>query len=629
MIRKSRSQQYSRNEMAEQARTSQRPARGRLVIFGAATVALSVLLAWWLGEAVRRSAMDDLEAQGRQRLGLYLSSFRNHLEKHEYLPAVLARDRDVQTMLRSPDDPLLVDNVNERLAHLNSAARTSVLYVMDPSGLTRAASNWTESTSFVGQNYGFRPYFKQALAEDRGRYFAIGVTTGMPAFFFAGAVHDPDGVSGVAVVRLDIEPLQRSWEEAGETVLLADEFGIVFLSSRPNWRFTSLQPLSSETRKVLEETRKYGGIDIRPLSLAETSQWRGRALVESGGRRYLRGEQLLSAYGWKVIYLSDVSTAEIQGRQAAFAALACCALLALTILFLRQYRQRQQARDAMAETVRRARDELEIRVAERTKDLQKQVLERERTERVLREAQDELVQAGKLAALGQMSAAIAHEINQPLTAIHTFAAASKLYLERGDTANVAANLSMIEDLTRRMAEITRHLKSFARKSAADRKSVSLRQVVNHALTLLESRLRLEEVSVKAEVPDDAIVLAEEVRLEQVFINLMRNACDAMSESKVRQLEIIAKPEAGGWAVRIADSGLGISPENMQHLFDPFFTTKQAGEGLGLGLAISHGIIRDFGGNLVAGTVGGGGAAFTLWLPAAASAVEFARSGSAR
>lgn len=616
--------------MAVQARTAQRAARGKLVLLGMAAFAVSVLLAWWLGEAVRRSAMENLEAQGRQRLGLYLSSFRNHLEKHEYLPAVLARDRDVQTLLRSPEDPLLVDNVNQRLAHLNSAARTSVLYVMDPSGLTRAASNWTESTSFVGQNYGFRPYFKQAMTEDRGRYFAIGVTTGLPAFFFAGAVHNPDGISGVTVVRLDIEPLQQSWEEAGETVLLVDEFGVVFLSSRPDWRFTALRPLDAGTRKILDETRKYGGIELRPISLTDSSsQWHGRALAESGGRHYLRQEQPLSTYGWKMIYLSDISPAEIQGRQAVFAALACCALMALTILFVRQYRQRQQAREAVATAIRRARDELEIRVAERTEDLQKQVLERERAERVLRAAQDELVQAGKLAALGQMSAAIAHEINQPLTAISTFAAASKIHIERGNIVEVNANLSMIEDLTRRMAEITRHLKSFARKSTADRKPVALRQIVDHALALLDSRFRLEQIMVSVQVPDGAVVMAEDIRLEQVFINLLRNACDAMAETAARRLEITAEAQAGGWSTRIADTGIGISCEHMENLFDPFFTTKQAGEGLGLGLAISHGIVHDFGGTLKAESAVAGGAVFTLWLPAATAAANSAQSGNAR
>lgn len=615
--------------MSAQARISSWPMRGRLIVTGLAATAAAVLLAWWLGEIVHRSAMDNLEAQGRQRLGLYLSSFRNHLEKHEYLPAVLARDRDVQTLLRSPDDPMLVDNVNQRLAHLNSAARTSVLYVMDPSGLTRAASNWTESTSFVGQNYGFRPYFKQAMTEDRGRYFAIGVTTGLPAFFFAGAVHNPDGISGVTVVRLDIEPLQQSWEEAGETVLLVDEFGVVFLSSRPDWRFGALQPLGPEAKRILDETRKYGGINLRPISLTESSHWQGRAVVDGGGRRYLRQEQSLSTYGWRMIYLSDISPVEIQSRQAVFAVLACCALLALTILFVRQYRQRQQAREAVAAAIRRAKDELEIRVAERTEDLQKQVAEREHAERVLREAQDELVQAGKLAALGQMSAAIAHEINQPLTAISTFAAASKVYVERGDIAKVTANLSMIEDLTRRMAEITRHLKSFARKSSADRKPVVLRHVVDHALTLLDSRFRLEQIFVRVQVPDDAVVMADDIRLEQVFINLLRNACDAMSESAERRLAIAAEPAADGWAIKIADTGVGISPEHMKNLFDPFFTTKQAGEGLGLGLAISHGIVHDFGGTLAAEPAQGRGAVFILWLPAARAKADSAVNRGAR
>jgi len=588
--------------------------RRRLIGFGAVFLVLSGLLAWWSGNAFRQSGMQDIEARGRQRLGLYLSSFRNHLEKYEYLPGVLAQDRDVRALLRNPGDARLVQNVNARLARLNMAARTSVLYVMGLDGTTQAASNWSEPTSFVGQNYSFRPYFQNALAHGSGHFFAIGATTGQPAFFFAEAVQDTGGAIGAVVVRLDIEPLQHEWEQAGEAVLLADEFGVVFLSSRPDWRFTALQPLDAQARQTLEETRKYSGIALRPLALRRAGHWNGAPLVTIAGRSYLRQEQPLPAYHWQLVYLSDTAPAANQGRMAVFTTLAGCALLALTFLFLRQYRLRQQAREAVAETLRQARDELEVRVTERTRDLQTQIAERERTESSLREAQDELVQAGKLAALGQMSAAIAHEINQPLTAISTYAAASRVQVARGDLASVTANLSMIEDLTRRMAEISRHLKTFARKSAADRKPVALRQVIRQALTMLDGRLRLEGVEVRLAVPETATVAADDIRIEQVLINLLRNACDAMADSSLKQLDITAAPEADGWSVRIADTGIGISPEHMPHLFDPFFTTKQKAEGLGLGLAISHGIVRDFGGTLAAENSAGGGAVFTVWLP---------------
>ena len=252
---------------------------------------------------------------------------------------------------------------------------------------------------------------------------------------------------------------------------------------------------------------------------------------------------------------------------------------------------------------RRARDELERKVEERTADLM--------------EAQEGLIHAGKMAALGQMSAAIAHELNQPLAAIQTFVASTRIFAERGDAATVAENLAMIDDLTRRMAEITGHLKTFARKTPGRRLPVSIARTVERALMLVDSSLRQDGVQVARDIPESAWMLGDEIRLEQVFVNLLRNAADAMKGGKARRLSVTAADtDTAFWTVRVADTGTGIAIADIDKLFDPFFSTKEVGQGLGLGLSLSYGIVRDFGGSIRAENNPDGGAAFVVQLPKA-------------
>ena len=590
---------------------STRPLRRRRLAFLVAVLAAVTALACWgayhWAEADARTA---LTLNGDQRLGLYASSIRNAVGRYDYLPFLVARDHEVLDLLDAPSGASR-DAVNRRLETANAAAGSAALYVVDRSGLALAASNWADpAQSFVGQTYDFRPYFRQAVEAGSGRYFGIGVTTGLPGYFLSHAVHLAERLIGVAVVKIDLEPLQRDWAAGGERVLVTDENGIVFLSSHADWKYHALRPLPDAVKARLAQTRQYDRSEVVPLGLHDGPVMESGARLVSlpdsapGGprRAYLMQELALPEFGWTIRFLSDLEPVKAQAAGAAVLTAMGFLLLAaaLALGWQRRHALRLQ---------QEARAMLERRVEERTAELLT-------ANRVLREAQEELVQAGKLAALGQMSAALAHEINQPLAAIRTFVASTRLLAERGETAMVRDNLAMIGDLAERMAVLSGHLKDFARKGPARVEAVPVARTMDRALALLAPRLREEEVRVEQAIPPDAHVRGDAVRLEQVFVNLLRNAADAMNGSGERRLILTAARDAEGWEIRIHDSGTGIAEAHQFQLFDPFFTTKEVGQGLGLGLSLSYGIVRDFGGTLRAENNPDGGACFVVQLPEA-------------
>ncbi|KMO31632.1 hypothetical protein VQ03_26850 [Methylobacterium tarhaniae] len=603
------------------------PRRARLVAIGErrwvwAVAILALTLAAFL--LALRAGHDQVRMAARQRLVIAEAVLRAAVDRYRYLPAVLALDMQVQGLLADPGARDAAAAVNAKFEAIARASGIAAIYLMDAKGLTLSASNWNQPLSFVGTSYAYRPYFLDALATGASRYFGIGTTTQQPGLFIGQAVDARGGgVAGVVVVKVDLEGLEGEWRRAGEQILVSDAAGIVFLASEPGWKYRPFRPLAVPETDRIRAARQYGDSDLRPLLADGPPDPGGTIRLPSAGEA---GSGIVEPVampdlGWTLWYVAPTGAALRQAVLVAAATGVAGLALAFALAAASQKRQRLRAEQTM-------RLALERRVAERTHDLsdanarlRAEMAERERTTAALRATQDELIHAGRLAALGQISTAINHEINQPLAALRTFLASTALFLERGDQATVRRNLQRMTEVTQRIAEIIRHLKDFARKTGPEhREPVRLAAAAEAALDLLRVRLRAEDVTVDCRIPPDAVVRAEPVRLEQVLLNLMVNALDAMRDAPERRLGLSATRETSGgrspsWRLDVADSGSGIPPEHLGQIFDPFFTTKPAGEGLGLGLSLSSLIVRDLGGSLTAGN-GACGAVLTLVLPAA-------------
>jgi len=583
-----------------------RPIAGMLVL----AVLLGGLVVAWVYQRARTEALDGALVVGQQRLGLYASTIRAALDRFSYLPATIALDREVIEVLSG--NPGHAAALSVKLETINTSARSASLYVMNERGVTVAASNWRTETSYVGNDYSFRPYFTQVMTTGVGRFFGIGVTTKLPGYFLASAVRDAAGrIIGSVVVKIDLETLEEDWGGGDGAVMVTDEDGMVILTSRPQWKYAVDGPVTAELRHKLDVTQRYGAVPLHPLGRRALLQLGEAARLERVGEStFVAQAQALDEEGWAIHYLADWEVMESNVRStAALAGLGWVAFI-LLLLYLRQRRLVLKAKLD-------ARDTLELLVAQRTEALSAEIVERQRTERHLRETQDELIHAGKMAALGQMSAAIAHELNQPLAAIQTFVASSRIFVERGDAETTGTNLSMIDDLCRRMADIIRHLRVFARKSPVASQAMDPAASVSRAVALLAVRLRQAYIDLVWTPPQGLRVAGDPGRLDQVFVNLLANAIDAVSDAPARRILVEAVPVGGEVVISVADSGPGLSPEVADRVFEPFFSTKEVGEGLGLGLSLSYGIIRDMGGSIRAENRAGGGAVFVITLPATA------------
>lgn len=571
----------------------------RLSLYFLLIIAGTVVAATLAMRHAERQALEEDAARANQQLGLYANSLHTLIDRYRALPAVLALDPQLRAALAGPVDANEQAALNLKLEKINGAAQSSTLELLDRSGLAVAASNWRLPSSYVGHNYGFRPYFSQTRTQGSGRFYAVGVTSGIPGYFLSSAVlGEKNEFLGAMVVKLEFPELEREWRQGSDTLLVSDSRGIIFIANQPGWRYRALRPLNASDLAEIKATRQYDKQSLLPLThlalrrFDDNSDLR-RVEGPDGTADYLWESLPLTAEGWTLHLLRRPQVAFEDLRNAALAAAGVWLAVVFLLLFLNQ-------RWRLSKIRQRNREELERLVEERTRDL--------------RTAQEGLVQSAKLAALGQMSAALAHEINQPLTAQRMQLATLRLLLEHGRVDDAYKALKPVDDMLTRMAALTGHLKTFARKSPSGlRERLDLATVVDQSLQLLDARLRDEQVSLVLHLTRPAWVRGDAIRLEQVLINLLRNALDAMHGKPCKRLEIRLQADEQLWHLSVSDNGGGIAEEHLAQIFDPFFTTKPVGDGLGLGLAVSFAIVHESGGRMSAEN-GDAGAVFSLTLP---------------
>lgn len=572
----------------------------RLTLTSTLLLAGAGLSAHWAGRWADAQALQEAAAQGESELRLYAGSLQALIDRYRVLPSVLALDPELRAALKNPLTPEVQQRLNLKLERINEAAHSSTLEVMNRDGLAIAASNWRSPTSYVGHNYHFRPYFLQARAQGVGRFYAVGVISGVPGYFLSRAIRDEaEAFLGVMVVKLEFPELEKSWSQRPEIILVSDARGIVFIANQAGWRYRMLRSLSAEDLAELQAVRQYHNQPLTPLhyqSLQTLAEGQQLARIDGPAAQteYLWNALPLPAEGWTLHLLRERrELASSAGMASLAAAGGWLALGFAGLLLLQRWRLSQERQ--------RRRNELEQLVEARTA--------------ALRTAQDGLVQAAKLAALGQMSAALAHELNQPLTAQRMHLASLRMLLDQQRLEDARRALGKLDGLLERMAALTGHLKTYARQSPSGlREPLDLAAVVDRALELLEPRLRESDVEISLPMQRPMRVYGDPIRLEQVLVNLLRNGLDAMAGCAEQRLVVSSQRLGDGWCLSVTDSGGGIAPEHLSQVFDPFFTTKPVGEGLGLGLAVSYAIAHELGGLLRVENTGQG-ACFSLELPA--------------
>jgi len=579
----------------------------RWLVRGTAALAL-IAAASWLGYAVAfQRGLDHLHGAAQQRLAVEAARLDGHLSRFEYLPSLLVTSPSVFRLFDDPADAALQQSVSLYLKSINLLAGADNLYVLSVSGEALAAADFEDPGTPVGRNLSYRPYVSEALANGRGAFFGVGITSARAGYYLSYALKDGGVTKGIAAVKVNLDPFERGWRDVAGDILLVDERRVTILASRDEWRYRAMAPLSREMREDIARSKPYADHALTPLGWKVVTQSAGGAarITTESGTAYTVSELPINRGAWKLVLLDDEAptreTALIIGALSGLASIV--ALLALGLVMQRRREIKQRLANQAA--LQAANDMLETRVQERTAEL--------------RAAQDELVHSGKLAALGQMSAGLVHELNQPLAALQTAADNAILLVDRGSVGDARGNLIRIGELVRRLGRLTGQLRVFAYKSSSPLDAVCVEHAVAESLKILAGRVKEGGVAVVTDIDANLNVVADQTRLEQLLGNIVGNALDAVESTERKSILIRAAREEGQvdrCRITISNSGPAIASDVLQRMFEPFVTTKPAGKGLGLGLMLSNHIARSFGGELRARNLVPDGAEFVVILPLA-------------
>ncbi len=578
-----------------------------IVAFLAVTAGVSMTVGWF----GYLSALDQLRQRGQSDLALASDRLTGEFGRYREL-AVLMADHPVVAAIAAGGDA----DVTALLRRTTDKTGSLDVLVVARSGIELASAS-----SSAAQNHKGQPYFERAMDGAMGHYHLLHDRYGQRTFLFAAPIFSPEGpVSGAVIVVVDVDAVEALWRGDRPTVFFTDELGVLFISNRSELVF-----MVRESPQALHTASAEFAPDIlKPFLEYEALDRRGMQLWSVQGQRYVPLTALHLSLPLPVIQMTgeallDVAPAKLIARlQAGVTAAICLAFGALLFLATERRRTLAQANVKLESAVHSRT----VKLSETNKELRREVIERIATEVQLKKAQSDLVQAGKLSALGQMSAGISHELNQPLMAIRSYAENAETFLERGNVDVAGQNLGRITELARRMGRIIRNLRAFSKQESEGMTDVDISAVVAAVIEISHSRAQSEGVTLIWSPPEEALMVrGGEVRLQQVVLNLFSNAMDAMAgQDKAKEVEIVVERDGARVELRVCDTGPGlVEPDR---IFDPFYSTKQLApdgqghDGMGLGLSISYGLVQSFGGEITGHNREIGGAVFTITLDAA-------------
>ncbi|WP_407334376.1 ATP-binding protein [Enterovibrio sp. 27052020O] len=541
------------------------------------------------------------------------------LARYSEIPVVLSADPRLKRLLRVPKSTRLLTDTNQLLADWNARLNSDVIYVMDRNGLTIASSNHQQESSFVGYNYNYRPYYQQAMEGNKGRYYALGVVSDKRGYYFSYPIWDGETITGVLTLKVDLSIIDRIWDQQAFDYLIADPLGVVFYSSRDEWLYQSLSILTENQKSAIRASRRYGDsslsslTDYQDLDAIKPLSALSLGIKEKDRESVLLSSTSLGSAGWRIygfIPTSNIWPVVLQ------ATLLFATFYGLLILVITAWLQTVKTQRKLA----LLNDELEQKVASRTASLEEtnsalrqSIQQYEEAQHALRQTESELIQAAKLAMLGEMSASINHEINQPLAAMRTYTENSIKLMQKERYDAVSTNLNTLNELIGLVADIVARFKIFARKQNQSSKSrASIDDVVTASIKLSEASFNKKGIHIDCQVPEQGLqVNADTVQLEQVVLNLLSNASQSVANTPAAQIGITIHTHLDRVSLCVWDNGPGMDNNTKKQIFAPFYTTKK--EGLGLGLTICRRIVEGFGGSLQVRDHASGGAEFIVNL----------------
>lgn len=522
---------------------------------------VSIFAANFLYNANYSRALKAINLAAENKARLHLNVIQSEMDKQRAIPIILSDDLEVKNVLKSKNPK--INNLSYKLETLRERTGSAVIYILDNNGFTISSSNWRYKDSFVGKNYGFRDYFKNAIKNGKAEQFALGTISKKPGLYLSSAIKDNDKIIGVAVVKVEFDAIEKAWQQAHDYDAVTDANNIILITGNNQMRFKdySKLPIAASSIKI-------------PVNILD---WSLRTHYET------KPAQISALKSTLIFIFIDI-------------------FIIATIIFFKYINFKSQEALFNAR-IRKA--ELEEKVQERTKELDasnyqlsQKIIETEKYQNKLNKLQEDLIHANKLAILGQITAGVAHEINQPLATIQILSENGKKILDKNIEDGqklITNNFDNIIKMCARINNITSELKIFSRRDVNKVEPTYIFEVLESLKLVMGAMIKEKSISLNIEkIPNDTKVMAQKIRLEQIIINLMQNAIDAC-DTKNCIINIKFENQNDNLIIYIEDNGGGLSDEAKANLFLPFHTTKA--KGLGLGLVIASEIAQDFGGKL--------------------------------